>query len=93
MVREWAQRDFGNRIGLDRVIRVLDRHNVRGTVALNSDVCVHMPEVVRACLAHGWELMGHGKTNTHRLNEVPPEEERVLVKEILDTIEGLSGTR
>ncbi|MBJ3778526.1 polysaccharide deacetylase, partial [Acuticoccus sp. 2012] len=30
---------------------------------------------------------------THRLNEVPPEEERVLVKEILDTIEGLSGTR
>lgn len=93
MVRQWAQRDFGNRIGIWRVMDILDKHGVRGTVALNSDVCTHMPVIVEECLKRDWELMGHCKTNTHRVTEVPPEEERQSITDVFDTIEEFSGKR
>src|SRR5256885_92702 len=34
-----AWRDYGNRVGLWRIMQAMDRHGVRGTVNLNSDVC------------------------------------------------------
>src|SRR5215471_4214780 len=37
----WAMRDYGNRVGVFRLMEVLDRYGVRATVALNSDICVH----------------------------------------------------
>ena len=39
----WAVRDYGNRVGISRVMKVLDRYGIRATVALNSDVCIHHP--------------------------------------------------
>jgi allantoinase len=93
MVRQWAQRDFGNRVGVWRMMEVMAKHGVRGSVALNSDICTHMPEIVEACLKLDWEIMGHGKTNTHRVNEVPPETERAMVREVFDVIEKATGKR
>jgi allantoinase len=93
MVREWAQRDFGNRVGVWRVMRVLAKHGVRATVALNSDVCDHMPSIVNAASRLQWEFMGHGRTNTHRVNEIPPAQERALVDAVFNTIERATGKR
>src|SRR5262249_22697866 len=42
----WAMRDYGNRVGVFRLMEVLDRYGVRATVALNSDICVHHPEII-----------------------------------------------
>ena len=36
-VPRWSIRDYGNRIGVFRIMDVLDRFGIRGTVALNSD--------------------------------------------------------
>lgn len=93
MVRQWAQRDYGNRVGVWRMMDVMAKHGVRGTVSLNSDVCIHMPTIIDACLELDWELMGHGRTNTHRMNEIPPDTERQHIKEVFDTIEAKSGKR
>src|SRR5215472_13423617 len=35
----WSERDYGNRIGIWRLMEVLDRYGIRGTVALNADLC------------------------------------------------------
>ena len=42
----WSARDYGNRVGVFRLMQVLDRYGVRGTVALNSDLCAHHPEII-----------------------------------------------
>jgi len=39
----WAPRNYGNRVCVFRVTEVLERHGVRGTVALNSEVCDDSP--------------------------------------------------
>ena len=32
----WSERDYGNRVGVFRIMETLDRYGIRGTVALNS---------------------------------------------------------
>ncbi|HEX9463570.1 MAG TPA: polysaccharide deacetylase family protein [Alphaproteobacteria bacterium] len=93
MVRHWSQRDYGNRVGVFRLMECLERHGIRSTVALNSDVCDMHPEIIEDCLKLGWEFMGHNRTNTQRLTEVPKDQERALIRHVLDRIAKATGKR
>jgi allantoinase len=93
MVRHWSQRDYGNRVGVFRLMETLERHGIRSTVALNSDVCDMHPEIIEDCVKLGWEFMGHNRTNTQRLNEVPQDQERALIRHVLDRIGKATGKR
>src|SRR6202000_2608481 len=37
-IRNHSRRDYGNRVGVWRIMEVLAKHDVRGTVALNAEV-------------------------------------------------------
>jgi peptidoglycan/xylan/chitin deacetylase (PgdA/CDA1 family) len=75
----WAIRDYGNRVGVFRLMEVLDRYKIRATVALNSDICLHHPEIIEEGDKRGWE--------------VPAEEEPKIIRDTLDTIARASGKR
>jgi allantoinase len=92
-VPTWSVRDYGNRVGVFRLMDTMARHGIRGTVALNADLCEHHPQIISAGNGLGWEWMGHNQTNTVRLNSVPPEREPVIIRETLSTIEQATGTR
>src|SRR5471030_2662968 len=89
----WSERDYGNRVGVFRIMEVLDRYRIRATVALNSNICVHHPEIIEEGEKRGWEWMGHNQSNSSRLNEVPAEEEPKIIHDTLDTIARASGKR
>jgi peptidoglycan/xylan/chitin deacetylase (PgdA/CDA1 family) len=90
-VPQFSRTDYGNRVGIWRVMRLLDRFDIRGTVALNSAVCRHYPSIIEACLRRDWELMGHGVTNTQALADLSPDEQRVLIGQCVEEIRGASG--
>jgi len=92
-VPQWATRDYGNRVGVFRLMNVLDRYGVRGTVALNSAVCAQHPAIIREAVAREWEFMGHNQTNTRRLNAVPADQEHGIIRDTLETIEAATGSR
>jgi peptidoglycan/xylan/chitin deacetylase (PgdA/CDA1 family) len=92
-VPSWSARDYGNRVGVFRLMDVLDRHDIRGTVALNSELCAHHPEIIEEGKKRAWEWMGHNESNTRRLNEAPPGEEAGIIKRALAAIEKATGTR
>jgi peptidoglycan/xylan/chitin deacetylase (PgdA/CDA1 family) len=60
-VRAWAQRDYGNRVGIWRIMEVLQKHKIRASPTLNSDICDHHPEIVRAAVELGWEILATTK--------------------------------
>ena len=62
-VRNWAVRDYGNRVGIWRLMEVLSRYGIRASAALNSEVCDHHPEIIEAGGKLGWEWIGHNQTN------------------------------
>ena len=89
----WSERDYGNRVGVWRLMEVLDRYNIRGSVALNSLLCDHHPVIIEEGNKRKWEWMGHNESNTRRLNEAPPGEEAQIIKRTFATIERAAGTR
>jgi len=92
-VPAWAARDYGNRVGVFRLMKVLDRYGVRGTAALNSDLCARHPEIIEECKARKWEFMGHNESNTRRLNELRAGQESRTIRNALDTIAKATGSR
>jgi peptidoglycan/xylan/chitin deacetylase (PgdA/CDA1 family) len=85
-VPQFSRTDYGNRVGIWRVMDLLDRFGVRGTVALNSAVCKHYPWIVEACVQRGWELMGHGITNSQGLSDLEADAQRELIGVAVDEI-------
>jgi peptidoglycan/xylan/chitin deacetylase (PgdA/CDA1 family) len=91
-VLNYSWRDFGVRVGIWRMMEVMEKYGVKGTVALNSDVCRHYPRIIEAGNKLGWEWMGHGRNNSEMINKQPEAEERSLIKEVVDTIRTHTGT-
>src|SRR5262245_64399088 len=47
----YSYRDYGNRVGIWRLLEVLARHGARGSVALNVALSEHHPDIIEACQA------------------------------------------
>lgn len=92
-VKNYAARDYGTRIGIWRLMEVLDKHSIKATVALNSGVCDHYPIIIEEGKKRGWEFMGHGTTNSMHLNGLTKAEERQVITSTLDTIAQTAGER
>lgn len=90
-VTGYALRDYGSRIGVFRMMEVLDKHGVRVTVLLNADVCSHHPAIIEEGNTRKWEWLGHGVTNNIRMNHYPPEEEAGVIRNIKETIRAATG--
>jgi peptidoglycan/xylan/chitin deacetylase (PgdA/CDA1 family) len=79
-------RDYGVRVGIWRMMEIMDRYGVRGTVALNSDVCNEYPRIIEEGKKLAWEWMGHGTTNSILLSRLSEPEERAIIKKAVTTI-------
>ncbi|HZO42709.1 MAG TPA: polysaccharide deacetylase family protein [Methylomirabilota bacterium] len=92
-VINWAPRDYGNRVGIFRLMEVMVRHGVPGTVALNAEVCDDYPQIIEDGRALGWEFMGHNQSNARLLHLMAPDEERRVVLATFSRIEKATGYR
>lgn len=86
-VKNFARRDYGNRVGVWRIMDVLAKHQIRGTVALNGEVCKHYPQIVERALELDWELMGHGTTNSILLSGLDAQAEEEAIAQTRQAIE------
>jgi peptidoglycan/xylan/chitin deacetylase (PgdA/CDA1 family) len=85
-VRNYSWRDYGVRVGIWRMMEIMERYGVKGTVALNADVCREYPRIIEEGRKLGWEWMGHGATNSIIINAQGEAEERALIKDVVTTI-------
>ncbi len=92
-VRPWAQRDYGNRVGIWRIMDVLDKFKIRATASINADICIQHPQIVRAAVDRKWEFIGHNITNTERLTELDETAERQTIAKCAQIIAEASGCR
>ncbi|MFD9947628.1 polysaccharide deacetylase family protein [Nonomuraea sp. NPDC059023] len=89
----YGWRDYGVRVGIWRTIESLDRHGVRASALLNSDVAAHYPQIIEAGLRRDWAWLAHGRTNSILHTGMEPEEERAFLTDVVDTIAGATGRR
>lgn len=91
----YGWRDYGNRVGLWRIVELMDECGMRGTVCLNSDVIREYPRIMEETLARNWAFMGHGMNNApaNFLSGIDEEREREIVSGVLDAIRVATGRR
>lgn len=87
----YAGRDYGNRVGIWRIIEVLDKYEIRATVDINADVCEHYPIIVKECKKRGWEFMCHANTNSQFMGALTEAEQRQVVSKSMATITKAAG--
>jgi allantoinase len=91
-VHEISHHEYGNRVGIFRVMDVLDRHGIRATAAIDALSAERNPFVVERCLERGWELAGHGISFGRLIGEhMTEEEERAYIRRSLDAVAAAAG--
>jgi allantoinase len=90
-VLNYSWRDYGVRVGVWRMMEVMERYGFRGTVALNSDVCDRYPRIIEEGSKLKWEWMGHGTNNSTLINKQSEAEERALIAHVVNTIAKATG--
>lgn len=89
----YGWRDYGPRVGVWRITEILDRHGVRASVLLNSDVVHHNPQIIKAGLERDWAWLAHGQTNSILQAAMDRDQERAVLTRVVDTIAGATGRR
>ena len=90
-VRNFSHRDYGNRVGIWRLMEALTEFGMRGTVALNASVCRHYPRIVERVLELNWELMGHGLTNSEPNAQLASADEQRMIETTVEEIRAFQG--
>lgn len=81
-VLHYSWRDYGNRAGIWRMMEVMDKYGVRGSVSLNVAVCDHFPQIAAAMRARNWEFFSHGIYNTRYTYGMTADQERAVIEDV-----------
>jgi peptidoglycan/xylan/chitin deacetylase (PgdA/CDA1 family) len=93
-VTAWSHREYGNRVGVFRVLDVLERHGIRPTVAMDALTAEHYPYLVRHCRQRGCEFIGHGvSANRMITSRMSEDEEREYIRTAVETLARATGAR
>ena len=90
----YAWRDYGVRVGIWRLMEILERQGFVATAALNSEVCEHYPAIIKEGNRLGWEWMAHGAEQfvaVYRACRKRPSGR--IIGDVLDTIAKATGKK
>ncbi|MEM6748141.1 MAG: polysaccharide deacetylase family protein [Pseudomonadota bacterium] len=86
-LRHYTTRDYGNRVGVARVLRALDAAGLRATFAVNALVAERYPPLLRAIEDGGYEIAAHGwSTASLHHDGLSEDEERALVQKVRELL-------
>ena len=91
-VTAWSHREYGNRVGIFRVLDVLDKYGIKPTVAMDALTAEHYPFLVRHCMERRCEIIGHGiSVNRMITSRMSEEEERAYIRTSMDALIRATG--
>ena len=89
--RNYAWRDYGNRVGIWNYFDLLDEYGLPGSHNVNAAVLDACPAIVERMNQRGDEYIGHGRTNAERQDQLWEEDEARLIAECTATLMRHSG--
>lgn len=90
-IANYAWRDYGNRIGIWRLLELFAELEIPVTAAVNGEICTFYPEIMAAMQQHGWEIMAHGLNNSTGHSGMNQETESAIIKQTLNLLSQATG--
>ena len=84
--------EYGSRVGVWRILDILDRYNVKGTIFACALALERNPEVGPELVRRGHEVMGHGN-RWEEYYKMDRDAEREAIREAVATITKATGQR
>jgi len=85
-VLNYAWRDYGNRVGVWRLLELFNQLKLPVAVLVNSTIYTYCPEVMAAFRQRGDEVVAHGRTNTERQSTLSESDEARLIQDTTATL-------
>jgi peptidoglycan/xylan/chitin deacetylase (PgdA/CDA1 family) len=92
-VLNYAWRDYGNRVGVWRMLDLFYELELPVTVLANSEIYRECPGIMEAFRKRGDEVVGHGRTNSERQGVLAEADESALIAETTEVIAREEGRR
>jgi len=89
--RNYAWRDYGNRVGLWRLFDMMDEFAAPMSHNTNSTALEYHPEILERIKKRGDELIAHGRTNSERQSGMWEEDEKRLIEDCTGTLKRVAG--
>jgi allantoinase len=78
---DFSQHEYGNRVGVFRILRILDKYGLKPTIAMDKTVAETNPFLVRECQKRNLEVIAHGVTARQPIHAaMTPDAERAYVR-------------
>ena len=88
--RHYTTRDYGNRVGIYRFLKLFQQIGIKGTFAVNSDVAKRYPLLIQDILEDGHEIMAHGvNMDTLHYGGLDESKEVAQISNCLETLESI----
>jgi peptidoglycan-N-acetylglucosamine deacetylase len=87
---EYARREYGPRVGIWRVLRVLEKYDLKATFVICGALAERYPDSVKAIQAAGHDIAGHGYHH-EKAWKLTPAEELETIRKTVDVLTGLTG--
>jgi len=84
---------YGQARGIERLLRVLERANVRASVMVSGVFSERAPDIVKAIAKAGHELVGHCWAQDIIPAKLTPEEVRLDIRKTTERLEAVAGKR
>ena len=89
-----AHREYGHRVGIFRVLDVLEKHGIKPTVAMDAQTAELNPWLATHCIQRGCEIIAHGISASQIISSRMPEaEERAYVQTSVAAIRQATGAQ
>jgi allantoinase len=92
-VLNFAWRDYGNRVGVWRILEMLDELQLPSCAVTNATIFDYCPELPAAFSGRGDEIIAHGQTNSERQGELDENAETKLIADTTETLKLHTGVR
>ena len=91
-VLNYAWRDYGNRVGIWRMLDLFDRLELPAVALLNASICEYAPQIVQAFQSRGDEIVSHGHTNSTQPGQLSRSEEQGVIQNAHNKLLQTTGT-
>ena len=88
-----AYGEYGGKAGIWRIMDVLNRNGVKGTIDTNGRIAEDFPDALKELHAGGHEIVGHGWVNDTELSSLDAVQEKALIQRTLNAIASVTGKR
>src|SRR6476646_4311899 len=90
----YGNHEYGNRVGIFRILAVLDKYAIKPTLALDKAVADHYPVLVAEGQKRGAEFIAHGLSRRRIIPiGMSEDEERQYIGAAIEAVEKAAGKR